>query len=257
MLREIPSWTRKLLCTSVITLYLFNVLILPSLAQGAEMSSIALRDDDLASMKMISADWHYPTMWVGEDPCQWQGVICEIFTEGMFFKTTTKAVASISLRGLCSNISEEDEQNCVIGDNLGKLRNLRHLYLNGNGFHGDIPNSLSTLGNLQSLYLNANKLSGTIPDSLGNLQMLEKLYLNSNHLSGTIPGKLGDARNLHQLELQQNNLQGTIPVELSKLRLLVQLDLNGGTGRARPSRRASTSSWGGCRALSAVPRKTA
>uniref|UniRef100_A0A7S0M5X8 Leucine-rich repeat-containing N-terminal plant-type domain-containing protein n=1 Tax=Cryptomonas curvata TaxID=233186 RepID=A0A7S0M5X8_9CRYP len=226
MLATVHIRGRRILCTPVICLFLFYLFILSSLARAEEVSSITLRDDDLASMKMISADWHYPTVWVGEDPCRWQGVICEIFTEGIFFTTTTKAVVSISLRGVCSAISEEDEENCVIGNNLGNLRNLRHVYLNGNGFHGEIPSSLSALKNLQSLYLNANKLSGTIPASLGNLQMLEKLYLNSNHLSGTIPGKLGDAQNLHQLELQQNNLGGTIPVELSKLRLLVQLDLN-------------------------------
>ena len=178
-------------------------------------------------MTALKAAWRNPPSWTGEDPCEWQGVTCGIITEGMFFKSEAKVVTSISLKKICSSFSEDDQHTCVLDENIGKLKDIKHLYLNGNDFHGEIPDALSALKNIQSIYLNANKLTGEIPASLGNLQMLEKLYLNSNELSGTIPASLGNARNLHQLELQQNELHGMIPEELSNLRSLVQLDLNG------------------------------
>jgi hypothetical protein len=178
-------------------------------------------------MMEISALWRNPSGWVGDDPCHWPGVGCNVFTDGLFFRTQAISIVSISVRGVCSKFPENELRKCQIPNSLSKLQKLRHLYLNGNGFRGEIPDSLSTLPDLHSLYLNANQLVGTIPPSLGLLKMLEKLYLNGNQLSGTIPPELGNAGNLQQLELQQNEIQGTIPVELSKLTKLVLLDLNG------------------------------
>ena len=203
------------------------VFVLCLVLSPTAVQSIPLRDEDAIAMKDISSIWRSPQGWIGDDPCQWKGVKCDVISEGFFFKSETVAVTSLSCRGICSSFSEKDHSKCFLPHSIGKLKYLQHLYLNGNGFLGEIPESLSDLKNLVSLYLNGNKLTGDIPSSLGSLQMLEKLYLNSNELSGTIPASLGNAKNLRQLELQQNELYGTIPEQLSKLHHLVQLDLNG------------------------------
>ncbi|CAN0162829.1 unnamed protein product, partial [Ectocarpus fasciculatus] len=51
---------------------------------------------------------------------------------------------------------------------LGRLRTLRNLCLDGNG------------------------LTGSIPEALGGLVHLEQLWLNDNNFTGSIPGELGD-----------------------------------------------------------------
>jgi Leucine-rich repeat (LRR) protein len=49
---------------------------------------------------------------------------------------------------------------------LGKLTNLKYLYLNDNQLGGEIPRELGKRTELERLYLGGNRLTGCIPRGL-------------------------------------------------------------------------------------------
>jgi len=126
-----------------------------------------------------------------------------------------------------------------IPDELGKLTNLRTLYLQGNRLTGSIPDELGDLTALRTLWLQGNYrldnkgtvtgtdptdddeivggLDGSIPEELGNLADLRSLSLTSNDLSGEIPAALGNLAELTELYLGENDLDGSIPDALGNL----------------------------------------
>jgi len=76
------------------------------------------------------------------------------------------------------------------------------LALGGGGgtFSGSIPSELGKLIQLKEVYLNTNSLSGTIPASLGSLVEVESLALHGNNLQGTVLASLG-VSNLKRLKI--------------------------------------------------------
>jgi Leucine-rich repeat (LRR) protein len=48
-----------------------------------------------------------------------------------------------------------------------------------------IPQSIGNLRQLKFLYLGGNGLSGPIPQSISNMSLLEEVNLSSNYFSGT------------------------------------------------------------------------
>ncbi|ORZ33850.1 hypothetical protein BCR44DRAFT_1437715 [Catenaria anguillulae PL171] len=143
----------------------------------------------------------------GTSCCNWQQVEC-----------SSGRVTTLDLSGnrLSGRIPAE----------LGKLPNLRYLYLYNNQLSGPIPADLGKLPNLRYLYLYNNQLSGPIPADLGKLPNLRYLYLSDNQLSGPIPADLGKLPNLELLWLQYNQLSGPIPADLGKLSSLQSLYLS-------------------------------
>jgi hypothetical protein len=110
-----------------------------------------------------------------------------------------------------SNDPDEQPKNELTGPipaELGQLRALDHLYLDGNQLSGAIPAALGQLGALTLLYLDGNELSGAIPAELGQLGALTALYLHENELSGAIPAELGQLGALTLLYLFENQLTG-------------------------------------------------
>ena len=107
---------------------------------------------------------------------------------------------------------------------LGNLARLRLLDLSGNELSGEIPPELGRLSGLERLHLNHNGLAGAIPKELGNLQALERLNLRNNQLTGPITSELGILTNLRVLNLHSNRLTGTIP-DLSDIAGLEELYL--------------------------------
>lgn len=71
-------------------------------------------------------------------------------------------------------------------DVVTKMTYLTSLWLHGNQFTGEIPQSIGNLVSLKDLNLNGNQLVGLIPDGLANLP-LDHLDLSNNMLMGPIP----------------------------------------------------------------------
>ena len=109
---------------------------------------------------------------------------------------------------------------------LGRLSQLLRLRLYQNQLTGEIPAELGQLAQLQRLYLDHNQLTGPIPPELGQLSRLGDLYLNNNQLSGPIPAELGRLSQLQYLTLHNNQLTGEIPSQLGQLSRLGDLYLN-------------------------------
>ncbi|WKA04221.1 hypothetical protein VitviT2T_022277 [Vitis vinifera] len=87
---------------------------------------------------------------------------------------------------------------------------LETLDLGFNDLGGFLPNSLGKLHNLKSLWLWDNSFVGSIPSSIGNLSHLEELYLSDNSMNGTIPETLGGLSKLVAIELSENPLMGVV-----------------------------------------------
>ncbi|RLK02182.1 leucine-rich repeat domain-containing protein [Tenacibaculum discolor] len=124
--------------------------------------------------------------------------------------------------------------NGIIPVEIGKLTNLKKLFLNG--VKGTIPVEITNLVNLESLLLlgwsmrtiseGMEGLTGTIPVEIGSLTKLKYLNLSWNQLTGAIPSQIGSLNNLTILNLRQNQLTGTIPSVIGNLTKLNDLDLS-------------------------------
>ncbi len=135
-----------------------------------------------------------------------------------------------------------DNQLTSLPDWLGKLTNLKALYLSGNRLTRltksignvtsleelDLSNNQLTslpdrLGNLKALYVSHNKLT-SLPDWLGRLYDLKALYLSDNQLT-SLPDCFGWLSRLKALDLSHNQLT-SLPDSLGKLTNLQSLDLS-------------------------------
>ncbi|XP_016467743.2 uncharacterized protein At4g06744 [Nicotiana tabacum] len=123
------------------------------------------------------------------------------------------------------------------------------LFLNNNGFSGEIP---ETFGRTAALFITLanNRFTGEIPKSIGNAcrNILEVLFLNNqlcgclpyeigllklatvfdasvNKLTGPIPHSFGCLRDMQLLNISYNQLYGPVPESLCKLSHLQKLTL--------------------------------
>ena len=119
----------------------------------------------------------------------------------------------------------DNQLSGVIPPELGSLKNLIWLLLNGNNLTGEIPPELGSLANLKRLQIGSNQLTGGIPEELGSLTHLELLGVSFNQLTGEIPPELGNLTNLEMLWLGSNQLTGEIPPEVGNLLNLRSLGL--------------------------------
>ncbi|XP_048437902.1 probable LRR receptor-like serine/threonine-protein kinase At5g10290 isoform X3 [Pyrus x bretschneideri] len=142
------------------------------------------------------------------NPCSWSNVKCDRNNNNV----VSVILAHIGFSG-------------ILSPELGALKNLQTLSLQGNGITGEIPKEFGNLISLSTLNLENNNLHGEIPASFGNLKNLHFLNLNNNNLSDTIPASLSSLSNLISLNLSNNNLSGTIPESLSSLSNLISLQL--------------------------------
>ena len=110
-----------------------------------------------------------------------------------------------------------------IPSDIGRLTELRALYVGVNLLGGTIPPAVGNLTKLQALGAQMNLLSGEIPSEFGNLSQLMYLNLNDNLIQGNIPSDLGRLERLQGLWLGGNRLAGSIPIELTQLDRLMSL----------------------------------
>ncbi|KAJ0900624.1 putative non-specific serine/threonine protein kinase [Helianthus annuus] len=125
----------------------------------------------------VKDDFEMLSSWVGSDCCSWKGVICD---------AATSSVVGLHLRG---NHAYE-EVYYLEGDGvnayLAELRNLKHLDLSLNNFHGtQIPKFIGSFKQLSYLTLSHAGFSGFIPHQIGNLSNLKVLDLGSNYMLTT------------------------------------------------------------------------
>ena len=102
----------------------------------------------------------------------------------------------------------------TLPDEIGKLINLKYLYLSKNKLTS-IPADIGNLINLHTLYLQYNNLT-VLPKEICNLINLHKLYLSYNNLI-TMPVEIGNLINLKELHLAGNKLT-TIPITITNIR---------------------------------------
>lgn len=139
--------------------------------------------------------------------CEWFGVVCE---NGYVIELNFQEI----------NLTGE------IPSEIGSLRTLEKIALDGNFIEGKIPESIGNLTYLTHLDLDRNLITGVIPDSIFQLEKLEWLDIDSNRLQGTLSYKIATFSSLQLLSLFNNTFSGTIPKSLSKMYSLRDLVLD-------------------------------
>ncbi|KAL9457330.1 hypothetical protein AB3S75_006388 [Citrus x aurantiifolia] len=99
------------------------------------------------------------------------------------------------------------------------------LKLQGNKFHGFIPETFSKGTNLRMIDFSSNLLQGRVPKSLANCLKLKFLDLGDNQITDFFPSWLGTLPELEVLILKSNNFHGVIEepkacFEFVKLRII-------------------------------------
>lgn len=138
------------------------------------------------------------------DPCnastQWSYVACTCDPFNASFAEDQRIHCdNYTRRGKVSRViyvriegatSEDSLVSRSIPHQVGDLRKLRWLNLEGNNLEGVIPDSFRNLRHLRYLSLAHNRLSGTVPEFFNNYQKLMTLYLHQNNFSGELPASL-------------------------------------------------------------------
>uniref|UniRef100_A0A0D9WDA6 Leucine-rich repeat-containing N-terminal plant-type domain-containing protein n=1 Tax=Leersia perrieri TaxID=77586 RepID=A0A0D9WDA6_9ORYZ len=70
------------------------------------------------------------------------------------------------------------------------------LNLRNRSLSGTLSPEIGKLRQMRYLFLQHNAVSGPIPDTISMLKMLQRLDLSYNHFTGHIPGRLGQARGI-------------------------------------------------------------
>ncbi|GLT74350.1 hypothetical protein SLA2020_461540, partial [Shorea laevis] len=119
---------------------------------------------------------------------------------------------------------------------IGNIKTLELLLLNGNQMTGSLPDELGYLSNLDRIQIDENNISGPIPISFANLNKTKHFHMNNNSISGQIPPELSKLPHLKHLLLDNNNLSGYLPQELAQMPNLaiLQLDNNNFDGATVP-----------------------
>ncbi|KQJ83119.1 probably inactive leucine-rich repeat receptor-like protein kinase At5g06940 [Brachypodium distachyon] len=101
---------------------------------------------------------------------------------------------------------------------LGKMGNLRWLFLQGSGFTGAIPETFLALEQLEALDLSMNGLTGAIPRGFGRkFQKLLSLDLSRNGFSGPFPDGVEKCVMLQRFQVHDNAFTGELPAGLWSL----------------------------------------
>ena len=96
---------------------------------------------------------------------------------------------------------------------------LQYLHLWSNYISSTITGQLGKLSQLRELFLDDNELTGPIPPELGQLSSATYISLAENKISGVIPPSFGLLSSIGRLDLQFNNLFGEVPSQLASLPL--------------------------------------
>lgn len=200
-----PSSFLPLLSSSL----LIAILSLLSLQSNA----VSIEKSQIQSVKDIASNWKVngKPIWVysASKSCeQYRGIRCT--RDG---KIRTLDLRSVGITG-------------TIPKSIGRLVELRSIYLYGNSLSGVLPKSLANLTKLESLYLSSNQLQGNIPNVFGKLKLLKYIWFAGNQFTGDIPSSMSKLSNLIELHLEENYLSGFIPNSFLSLQSTCALYLN-------------------------------
>ena len=148
------------------------------------------------------------------------------------FPTWIGDLVSLETLNLTSNPNTAIKMTGPVTSEIGKLSNLKYLYLNYNDLSatGSIPDSLSYLDNLLGLELqNCQLVPAAVGSGLSGLASLQSMNLNGNPAfimpDATFPDVLFNLPNLRTLTLRSVDLQ-RLPDRFDELPLLNFLDLS-------------------------------
>ncbi|TKY67994.1 LRR receptor serine/threonine-protein kinase [Spatholobus suberectus] len=125
------------------------------------------------------------------------------------------------LIGIRNLLFQDTQLGGRIPNEIGNIRNLTLLALDGNNFYGPIPPSLGNCTHLSILRMPQNQLTGPIPPSIGKLKNLTDVRFYINNLNGTVPQEFGNLSSLIVLHLAENNFSGELPPQVCKSGTLV------------------------------------
>ncbi|XP_057529938.1 DNA damage-repair/toleration protein DRT100-like [Amaranthus tricolor] len=197
--------------------------------------------------------------WVPKTDCCtiWDGVECDpstgrvvkIVHTGIWDESGAETVMSGTLSPFLGNLTYLQVLNlCALGGlaapiptDLGKLSQLKNLYLNHNKISGSIPFSFGKLSQLQIyisttlesmvLDISHNKLKGILPNTIGNLFQIQRIVLENKKISGKLPPSIGKLNPLYDillsndLFLANNRLISPLPPQLTTAKIYI-LDLS-------------------------------
>ncbi|CAL5377355.1 unnamed protein product [Camellia sinensis] len=159
-----------------------------------------------------------PPDWHG-DPClpvnnAWNGVACS--DKGDFARVISINLTSVGLTG-------------DLSESIDRLTALKNLWLGGNKLSGSIP-EMGSLKALETLHLEGNQFQGPIPKSLGQLPVLREVFLQNNKLDGSIPGSLTKKNGINIHVPRKSSFTGSIMLkggatDFSKLVLRFRCEL--------------------------------
>ncbi|XP_060667258.1 receptor-like protein EIX2 [Ziziphus jujuba] len=153
----------------------FFILHNHSIFCNATSSNFSCIPSERQALLSFKHDLHDPSLrlasWVGDDCCDWSGVVCSKLTPHHVHKL---------LLGDPGEQFVEKPLSGEINPSLVDLKHLRHLDLSYSDIGGArIPKFLGSLGSLRYLNLSYTSFNGMIPHQLGNLTNLHSLDLHS------------------------------------------------------------------------------
>ncbi|KAG7026196.1 Pollen receptor-like kinase 1, partial [Cucurbita argyrosperma subsp. argyrosperma] len=139
-------------------------------------------------------DWNPKVPPCNNNKPNWAGVLC----------------LNGHVRGLrLENMGLKGEVNV---DPLVSLSRMRTLSFMNNTLVGPWPSVIGKLRNLRSVYLSYNHFSGAIPDdAFTGMKFLKKVFLTNNEFNGQIPSSLASLSRLMELRLDGNKFRGQVP----------------------------------------------
>ncbi|RVW80333.1 Leucine-rich repeat receptor protein kinase MSL1 [Vitis vinifera] len=141
-----------------------------------------------------------------------RGSILEAFANGTYIERLRNMDSLCNLKTLILSQNVLNGEITELIDVLSGCNSswLETLDLGFNDLGGFLPHFLGKLYNLKFLWLWDNSFVGSIPSSIGNLSYLEELYLSDNAMNGTIPEALGRLSKLVAIEISENPLTGVV-----------------------------------------------
>ncbi|KAG5574191.1 hypothetical protein H5410_054325 [Solanum commersonii] len=203
----------------------FNRSIFQSLSQLSSLKSLNLSSNNIASRSEI---W-FTDNKIGSGSERLSGLdkleILDLSHNNLEDKNVLSALELNTSRTTLKklDIRYNRFQSFIPNEELGALRNIEYLLLDGNTLDENFLRSSGVMSSLKVLSVAQCNLNGTLPlQGLCDLKYLEELSLSRNSFIGKLPTCLGNLAFLRVIDLTQNQFTGNIA--LSPLSSLLSLE---------------------------------